>query len=158
MPAAAAAPGEAGPTLAPSEFMINVHGESYHVKVGGKGHKSEGKRPYFLWVDNQLVEVLVEPLVEVLPSEEGKISPNVGGQSKRPKAKEPGDVTAPMPGAVVKIKVKAGDQVKAGDTVLIIEAMKMMNQIESDKAGRVVSVLAKNGDPVEFGQPLFVIE
>ena len=44
--------------------MINVHGESYHIKVGGKGHKSEGKRPYFLWVDNQLVEVLVEPLVE----------------------------------------------------------------------------------------------
>jgi acetyl-CoA carboxylase biotin carboxyl carrier protein len=40
----------------------------------------------------------------------------------------------------------------------IIEAMKMMNQIESDKAGKVVSVLVKNGDPVEFGQSLFVIE
>ena len=40
----------------------------------------------------------------------------------------------------------------------IIEAMKMMNQIESDKAGKIVSVLVKNGDPVEFGQPLFVIE
>ncbi len=40
----------------------------------------------------------------------------------------------------------------------IIEAMKMMNQIECDKPGRVVSVLVKNGDPVEFGQTLFVIE
>mgnify|MGYP003508093013 CR=1 FL=1 len=64
--------------------------------------------------------------------------------------------SAPAPGA--KPFVDIGSEVKAGDVLCIIEAMKMMNQIESDKAGRVVSVLAKNGDPVEFGQPLFVIE
>jgi biotin carboxyl carrier protein len=40
----------------------------------------------------------------------------------------------------------------------IIEAMKMMNQIEADRAGRIASVMARNGDPVEFGQPLFVVE
>ena len=64
--------------------------------------------------------------------------------------------SAPAPGA--KSFVDIGSEVKAGDVLCIIEAMKMMNQIESDKAGRIVSVLAKNGDPVEFGQPLFVIE
>ena len=64
--------------------------------------------------------------------------------------------SAPAPGA--KPFVDIGSEVKPGDVLCIIEAMKMMNQIESDKAGRVVSVLAKNGDPVEFGQPLFVIE
>ena len=64
--------------------------------------------------------------------------------------------SAPAPGA--KPFVDIGSEVKSGDVLCIIEAMKMMNQIESDKAGRVVSVLAKNGDPVEFGQPLFVIE
>jgi acetyl-CoA carboxylase biotin carboxyl carrier protein len=63
---------------------------------------------------------------------------------------------APAPGSPNFVKI--GDQVQAGDTLCIIEAMKMMNQIESDKTGRIVSVLAKNGDPVEFGQPLFVIE
>jgi acetyl-CoA carboxylase biotin carboxyl carrier protein len=63
---------------------------------------------------------------------------------------------APAPGA--KPFVQVGDEVKEGDVLCIIEAMKMMNQIESDKAGRVVSVLARNGEPVEFGQPLFVIE
>jgi acetyl-CoA carboxylase biotin carboxyl carrier protein len=63
---------------------------------------------------------------------------------------------APAPGA--KPFVELGSEVKPGDVLCIIEAMKMMNQIESDKAGKVVSVLAKNGDPVEFGQPLFVIE
>ena len=64
--------------------------------------------------------------------------------------------SAPAPGA--KAFVEIGSEVKAGDTLCIIEAMKMMNQIESDKAGRVASILVKNGDPVEFGQPLFVIE
>jgi acetyl-CoA carboxylase biotin carboxyl carrier protein len=64
--------------------------------------------------------------------------------------------SAPAPGA--KAFVDIGSEVKQGDVLCIIEAMKMMNQIESDKAGRVVSVLAKSGDPVEFGQPLFVIE
>ena len=64
--------------------------------------------------------------------------------------------SAPAPGA--KPFVDIGSDVKSGDVLCIIEAMKMMNQIESDKAGRIVSVLAKNGDPVEFGQPLFVIE
>jgi acetyl-CoA carboxylase biotin carboxyl carrier protein len=64
--------------------------------------------------------------------------------------------SAPAPGA--KPFVEIGSEVKPGDVLCIIEAMKMMNQIESDKAGKVVSVLVKNGDPVEFGQSLFVIE
>jgi acetyl-CoA carboxylase biotin carboxyl carrier protein len=63
---------------------------------------------------------------------------------------------APAPG--VKAFVEIGSEVKPGDVLCIIEAMKMMNQIESDKAGRVVSVLVKNGDPVEFGQTLFIIQ
>lgn len=64
--------------------------------------------------------------------------------------------SSPAPGA--KAFVDIGSEVKVGQTLCIIEAMKMMNQIESDKAGKVVSVLVKSGDPVEFGQPLFVIE
>jgi acetyl-CoA carboxylase biotin carboxyl carrier protein len=63
---------------------------------------------------------------------------------------------APAPGANPFVEV--GSEVKQGDVLCIIEAMKMMNQIECDKPGRVVSVLVKNGDPVEFGQTLFVIE
>ncbi len=74
-------------------------------------------------------------------------------------------VTAPMVGTFyssaspgAKSFVDIGSEVNVGDTLCIIEAMKMMNQIESDKSGRVTAVLVKNGDPVEFGQPLFIIE
>jgi len=64
--------------------------------------------------------------------------------------------SGPAPGA--KPFVDIGTEVKPGDTLCVIEAMKMMNQIESEFAGRVVSILVENGSPVEFGQPLFVIE
>jgi acetyl-CoA carboxylase biotin carboxyl carrier protein len=63
---------------------------------------------------------------------------------------------SPSPGA--KAFVEIGDEIKVGQVLCIIEAMKMMNQIEADKAGRVTSIMASNGDPVEFGQPLFVVE
>jgi len=64
--------------------------------------------------------------------------------------------SAPAPGA--KAFVEIGTEVKIGQTLCIIEAMKMMNQIESDKEGRIMAILVKNGEPVEFGQPLYVIE
>jgi acetyl-CoA carboxylase biotin carboxyl carrier protein len=74
-------------------------------------------------------------------------------------------VTSPMVGTYYsaaspgsKSFVEIGSEVKVGQILCIIEAMKMMNQIESDKTGRVTAILAKNGEPVEFGQPLFIIE
>lgn len=63
---------------------------------------------------------------------------------------------ASSPGA--KAFVEVGQSVKVGDTLCIIEAMKMLNQIESDKAGKIKAILAENGQPVEFGQSLFIIE
>ncbi len=63
---------------------------------------------------------------------------------------------SPSPGA--KAFVEIGDEIKVGQVLCIIEAMKMMNQIEADKAGKLTSIMARSGDPVEFGQPLFVVE
>jgi len=54
--------------------------------------------------------------------------------------------------------VEVGQSVNVGDTLCIVEAMKMMNQIEADKAGVVKAILIENGEPVEFDQPLFIIE
>jgi len=64
--------------------------------------------------------------------------------------------SAPSPGAPDFVKI--GDSVNEGDTVCIIEAMKILNQIEADRSGTVKAVLVENTQPVEFGQPLIVIE
>ena len=74
-------------------------------------------------------------------------------------------VTSPMVGTFyrsatpgAKAFADVGQQVNVGDTLCIVEAMKMLNQIEADKAGKVVAILVENGQPVEFGQAMFVIE
>ena len=88
----------------------------------------------------------------------------VAAESAKPKPSEH-VITAPMVGTFyaspspgAKPFVEIGDEIKVGQVLCIIEAMKMMNQIEADRAGRIASVMARNGDPVEFGQPLFVLE
>jgi acetyl-CoA carboxylase biotin carboxyl carrier protein len=63
---------------------------------------------------------------------------------------------SPSPGS--KPFVEVGQQVSAGDTLCIIEAMKILNQIESDKAGTVKQILVENGEPVEYNEPLFIID
>ena len=80
-------------------------------------------------------------------------------------ADHPGVVTSPMVGTAyrapepgAKAFCEVGNVVKAGDTLLIIEAMKTMNQIPAPKAGTVVQILFEDAQPVEFGEPLMVIE
>ncbi len=91
-------------------------------------------------------------------------APATSAGERKPRADEH-TVTSPMVGTYysastpgAKPFVEIGMEIKVGQILCIIEAMKMMNQIESDKAGRVTAILARNGEPVEFGQPLFVIE
>ena len=74
-------------------------------------------------------------------------------------------VTSPMVGTFyrsaspgAKAFVEVGSQVKVGDTICIIEAMKILNEIEADKAGTVIQILCENGQAVEYGQPLLIIE
>ena len=74
-------------------------------------------------------------------------------------------VTSPMVGTFyrsaspgAKAFVEIGSQVKEGDTICIIEAMKILNEIEADKSGTITAMLCENGQAVEYGQPLFIIE
>jgi acetyl-CoA carboxylase biotin carboxyl carrier protein len=92
-------------------------------------------------------------------------APATQAAAAAPAARDEKLVTAPMVGTFyaspapgAKSFVEVGEEVRVGQVLCIIEAMKMMNQIESERAGKVVAVLAKNGEPVEFGQPLFAIE
>ena len=113
---------------------------------------------------HQLAHVASLPLNAPLPAPGKAAAP--AGEAPAPKAKANEHViTAPMVGTFygapspgAKAFIEIGDEIKVGQVLCIIEAMKMMNQIEADRAGRVTSIMARNGDPVEFGQPLFVVE
>ena len=92
-------------------------------------------------------------------------APEPAAAEARPPASSGTEITAPMVGTFysapapdAKPFVDIGSEIKVGDTVCIIEAMKMMNQIESDVAGRIVNIQVENGEPVEFGQPIFIVE
>jgi acetyl-CoA carboxylase biotin carboxyl carrier protein len=95
-------------------------------------------------------------------------SPQLVGESAAASfdpAKHPGVVTSPMVGTAyaapepgAKPFIDVGSKVKAGDTLLIVEAMKTMNQIPAPRAGTVIQILFEDGQPVEFGEPLVIIE
>jgi len=144
--------------LAPLEFNITVHGESYHIKVTGSGRKADGKKPYFIKVNDRLEEVHLEPLVEVLTGTPE--APEAGGAKtpKRPRPKGPGDVASAMPGKVIKVLVKQGQAVKKGDLVLIVEAMKMESQVLAPIAGTVKTLHVAEGDDVKTDETLLVVE
>ena len=68
------------------------------------------------------------------------------------------DILCPMPSTITQIAVKNGDKVKKGQVLCIVEAMKLMNQIESEYSGTVTEICVKDGQPVEYGQVLMYVE
>lgn len=100
------------------------------------------------------------------PAPQSAPAPAAGDESSAGNNEPAGQkITAPMVGTFYRASspsvgafVDVGSKVAVGDTLCIIEAMKMMNQIEADKAGTIKAILVENGEPVEFGQPLFIIE
>ncbi|MDX1451913.1 MAG: sodium-extruding oxaloacetate decarboxylase subunit alpha [Oleiphilaceae bacterium] len=133
---------------APTEFKLDIHGETYEVQITGVGDAGSGKRKIYLSLDGMPEETVFEPLGHY----EGD------GGSKRGRATEPGHVTTAMPGNIVDVLVKVGDHVKAGQGVLVTEAMKMENEITANIAGKVTAVHVKKGDRVTPGEVLIEIE
>jgi pyruvate carboxylase subunit B len=151
-------PNTAGAQAAPTEFNIAVHGETYHVKVTGAGHKGQAERHFYLAIDGIPEEVLVETLdaVVLTGGTEGAVKKAIAG--KRPKPTQPGHVTTSMPGNIVDVLVKDGDQVSAGQPVLVTEAMKMETEIQAPIAGTVTGIFVTKGDAVNPNEVLVEIE
>jgi pyruvate carboxylase subunit B len=150
--------GGSGLQLSPTDFNVTMHGETYHIRVTGTGHQDQEERPYYLTIDGVPEEVLVENLTEMVPTTGGMVdTKKVSKGSKRPRATKEGDVTTSMPGTVVDVLVKEGDSVKAGDPVLIIEAMKMENEVQAPVGGTVDQVNVKKGDSVNPDEALMEI-
>ena len=93
-------------------------------------------------------------------------SPQIDTQKNEPlKSSSDENILSPMPGTFytaptseAEAFVKSGDIISKGDTLCIIEAMKIMNEIEAEKSGKITEIVAKNGEPVEFNQTLFIID
>jgi pyruvate carboxylase subunit B len=147
---------------APNEFNITLHGETFHIKLTGSGHAGEEQRPFYVSVDGIAEEVIVETLSEVEVSGGGKSGGKKKTESKtssgRPRPTHASCVTTAMPGTIVAVKVKVGDKVKAGDGVLVIEAMKMENEIQASQTGTVVAVHVCKGDSVTPDESLLEIQ
>lgn len=146
--------------VAATEFNVALHGENYHIKVTGTGHKMQEKRAFYIKVDGVPEEVIVESLDEVITSGAADVSqiPSASKGSSRPKATSPGQVTTSMPGVIVDILVSEGDQVEAGDPVLVTEAMKMETEVQAPIAGIVKAIHVQKGDSVNPDEALIEIE
>jgi acetyl-CoA carboxylase biotin carboxyl carrier protein len=108
------------------------------------------------------VQVVATPARAIVATEAAAIA---AGDAPIDPAKHPGAVTSPMVGTAyvgpepgARPFVEVGSRVRAGDTLLIVEAMKTMNQIPAPRAGTVTQILIEDGQPVEFGEPLMIIE
>ena len=147
-----------GQKTAPTEFNIVLHGETYHVKVTGAGHKEQSERHFYLILDGVPEEVVVETLDEIVLTggAQGAVKKAIGG--KRPKASKEGHVTTSMPGNIVKVLIKEGDQVEAGQPVLVAEAMKMETEIQAPIRGKVTGLFVRKGDAVNPNEVLVEIE
>ncbi len=146
---------------APNEFNVTLHGETFHIVLTGSGNAGEEKRPFYVSVDGISEEVVVETLSEIEVSSGGKAGAKKKASttsSGRPRPHHAGCVTTAMPGTIVAVKVKTGDKVTAGDGVLVIEAMKMENEIQASKTGTVVAVHVTKGDTVTPDESLIEIQ
>ena len=148
-----------GGKKAATEFNVSMHGETYHVKITGKGYTTQDKRPYYISIDGVPEEVVMEPLDEIGLGEGEGGQPRGAGLSAsgRPRATEPGHVTTSMPGNIVDVLVNVDDKVKAGDPVLITEAMKMETEIQAPVSGVVKQVYVQKGDNVTPDETLIEI-
>ena len=144
---------------APVEFDIVYHGEKFKVKVEGVSAHSEAGKPrkYYVRVDGRLEEIQLTPIKEAVPSG-GATSAVSEEEAGIPKATQPGDATTPMPGKVVKILVKENEPVEEGQTIAIVEAMKMENEIHAPIDGIVKKIFVKPGDQVNPDDALIRIE
>jgi pyruvate carboxylase subunit B len=152
-----------GTRYAPNEFKVTLHGETFHIKLTGSGHHGEEQRPFYVSVDGISEEVIVETLNEIAvsgaeKSGKKKSGASNGAKDERPRPTHQGCVTTAMPGTIVEVKVKAGDKVNAGDGVLVIEAMKMENEIQAPVGGIVVAIHVSKGDSVTPDETLIEIQ
>ena len=130
--------------------VINVEDNIAEIEINGTVYKVE--------VDKQLKQQKTPRLIRSAAVPSTDSHPSVAKTSSPEGPKGTGTIKSPLPGVILDVFVREGDTVKMGQKLLLLEAMKMENNIEADKAGKVISIKRQKGDSVMEGDVLIVIE
>jgi biotin carboxyl carrier protein len=141
------------------KFKFNIRGNNYNVEI-----LSLEDSVAEVEVNGSTYQVEIEKTVKETKTPK-LVRPKIihSGGSDRAKTSKPSDskgvgfIKAPLPGTILEVRVKVGDEVKVGDTLLLMEAMKMENEIKSDKAGKIATLKVNSGDSVLEGDVLVEI-
>ncbi len=124
--------------LSPEEFIVKLNGRIYDVIV------HSNSKDFQVYINGKCIPIGKKTALQLL-----------GKKSEGPRRQE---IKTSMPGRIVDVLLKEGDQVKKNEAVVILEAMKMQNEIKSPQDGRIIQLGPKPGDPVEAGALLFTVE
>ena len=143
------------------KFKFKINGNQYNAEVLSiEDNIAEieinGTR-YSVEVDKDMQPVKTPKLIRSLSVPSTDIHPSVAKTSSPSAPKGGGTIKSPLPGVILELFVKVGDVVKIGQRLLVLEAMKMENNIEADKAGKIVSISKNKGDSVMEGDVLIEI-
>jgi biotin carboxyl carrier protein len=129
--------------------VVNVDDNIAEIEINGTTYKVE--------VDKELKSTKTPKLVRPVAVPSTDAHPSVAKTSSPDGPKGTGTIKSPLPGVILEVLVREGDSVSIGQKLLVLEAMKMENNIESDKAGKIISLPKRKGDSVMEGDVLIVI-
>jgi len=129
--------------------VVNVDDNIAEIEINGTTYKVE--------VDKELKSTKTPKLVRPVAVPSTDAHPSVAKTSSPDSPKGTGTIKSPLPGVILEVLVREGDSVSIGQKLLVLEAMKMENNIESDKAGKIISLPKRKGDSVMEGDVLIVI-
>lgn len=142
-------------------FKFTINGNKYetevlHIEDNVAEIEVNGTK-YYVEVDKDIKPVKTPKLVRAAAVPSTDMHPSVAKTSSPTAPKGAGSIKSPLPGVILEVLVREGDSVKMGQKLLVLEAMKMENNIEADKAGKVTSILKQKGDSVMEGDVLIMI-
>jgi biotin carboxyl carrier protein len=139
------------------ELLVQIVEGRVHARIGARSYNLEAREiepgVYLLFVGDRVVECTVDDKIKIVDPRRLRSGQNSGGHHQGA-----AQIVAPMPGKVVRVHVEAGATVEKGAGVIVVEAMKMQNEMKSPRAGVIVAVNVKPGDTVNAGDVLAVLE
>ena len=142
------------------EYKYKINGNLYNVVIGdieeNIAHVEVNGTHYTVEMEKKAKEAPA-PKPVVRPAAQPAVAPVVAAPVAKPAAAKSG-VKSPLPGVILDIKVNVGDEVKKGQTIIVLEAMKMENSINADKDGKITAINVSKGESVLEGTDLIIIE